>query len=194
MIGQAIGMFAVTNIDDIVLLALFFGRAGRDRRAGRRVVVGQYLGFGAILALSVLAALGLGLLPSGATAYVGLVPIALGVKAAVDAWRARGRRHPDQVGSSRPLGVGEVTAITFANGGDNIGVYVPVFTTAGPARVGVYVVAFLVLLGVWCLIGRYLATRQVVARALARWGHVLLPVVLVAIGVAVLVEGGAFGL
>jgi cadmium resistance protein CadD (predicted permease) len=32
------------------------------------------------------------------------------------------------------------------------------------------------------------------ARSLARWGHVLLPVVLMGIGVAILVEGGAFGL
>ena len=30
--------------------------------------------------------------------------------------------------------------------------------------------------------------------ALARWGHVLLPVVLVAIGLLILIEGGAFGL
>lgn len=33
-----------------------------------------------------------------------------------------------------------------------------------------------------------------VARALARWGHVLLPVVLIGIGVAILAGGGAFGL
>jgi cadmium resistance protein CadD (predicted permease) len=34
----------------------------------------------------------------------------------------------------------------------------------------------------------------VTARALSRWGHVLLPVVLVALGTVILVEGGAFGL
>jgi cadmium resistance protein CadD (predicted permease) len=33
-----------------------------------------------------------------------------------------------------------------------------------------------------------------VARALARWGHIVLPVVLVGLGVAILIEGGAFGL
>jgi cadmium resistance protein CadD (predicted permease) len=33
-----------------------------------------------------------------------------------------------------------------------------------------------------------------VARALDRWGHVLLPVVLIALGVVILAEGGAFGL
>jgi cadmium resistance protein CadD (predicted permease) len=50
------------------------------------------------------------------------------------------------------------------------------------------------LVGVWCAAGRYFATRPVVARALARWGHVLLPLVLIGIGLAILIEGNAFGL
>lgn len=45
-IGQAAGMFAVTNVDDLVLLAIFFARA----RAWH-VVAGQYLGFAGILPL-----------------------------------------------------------------------------------------------------------------------------------------------
>jgi len=53
---------------------------------------------------------------------------------------------------------------------------------------------FLILVGVWCAAGRYFATRPVIAKALARWGHIVLPVVLIAIGLAILIEGGAFGL
>jgi cadmium resistance protein CadD (predicted permease) len=60
--GQAVGLFAVTNIDDIVILALFFGR-GTGRVGASRVVVGQCLGFAAILAVAVAGALGAGLLP-----------------------------------------------------------------------------------------------------------------------------------
>lgn len=58
----------------------------------------------------------------------------------------------------------------------------------------VYVAVFLVLVAVWVLAGRYFATRPLVARALSRWGHVLMPVVLVGIGLLILIEGGAFGL
>ncbi|WP_432030799.1 hypothetical protein [Streptomyces sp. 1222.5] len=47
---------------------------------------------------------------------------------------------------------------------------------------------------VWIAAGRYFATRPVIARALSRWGHILLPVVLIGIGLLILVEGGAFGL
>ncbi len=82
----------------------------------------------------------------------------------------------------------------MANGGDNIGVYVPVFATSGLGGMSVYAAVFLVLVAVWSFAGRFFATRPVVAKALSRWGHVLLPLVLIALGVVILVEGGAFGM
>jgi hypothetical protein len=36
--------------------------------------------------------------------------------------------------------------------------------------------------------------QSVIAKALDRWGHIVLPVVLVAIGLFILIEGGAFAL
>ncbi|WNV86784.1 cadmium resistance transporter [Umezawaea sp. Da 62-37] len=177
VIGQAVGMFAVTNIDDLLILALFFGRA----RGAGRIVVGQYLGFGGILVVSVVGALGATLLPESVRPWLGLLPIALGIKAFLR--RDDDDGDPDETGP----GVLAVAGVTLANGGDNVGVYVPVFSSSG--HLVVYVVVFLVLVGVWCAAGRFLATRPVVARALARWGHVLLPVVLVGVGVLILVEG-----
>lgn len=79
-------------------------------------------------------------------------------------------------------------------GGDKFGVYVPVFATAGVGGMSVYAGVFLTLVAVWRFAGRFLATRPVVAEALSRWGHVLLPLVLVALGLLILIEGGAFGL
>lgn len=58
----------------------------------------------------------------------------------------------------------------------------------------VYAVVFLILVTVWCFAGRFFATRPVIAEALSRWGHILLPLVLIAIGLLILIEGGAFGL
>ena len=199
LIGQAVVMFAVTNIDDIILLSLFFGRARGDRAAERQVVVGQYLGFGGILVVSVLAAVGLSFLPESVLAYLGLIPLAIGVKEGVEVWRERGDDDDDDDDESLPprsmaLGAGRIAGITFANGGDNVGVYVPVFATAGIGGTAVYAVVFVLLVGVLCVVGRAVAGHPVVARALDRWGHVLLPVVLVALGVVILVEGGAFGL
>jgi len=84
--------------------------------------------------------------------------------------------------------------VTLANGGDNIGVYVPVFAVAGASGMTVYVVVFLIGVAVWCAAGHFFATRPLIAKALSRWGHILLPVVLIGIGARILIEGGAFGL
>ncbi|WP_435889259.1 hypothetical protein [Streptosporangium canum] len=58
----------------------------------------------------------------------------------------------------------------------------------------VYVIVFLILVAVWIAAGRFFATRPLIAKALSRWGHILLPVVLIGIGLLILIEGGAFGL
>lgn len=191
MIGRAIALFAVTNVDDLVLLALYFVGSARHRR----IVAGQYLGFGVLLAVSVAGALGVSLLPERVRPLLGLVPIALGLRAGWQVWQARraatasgdarasAAEAPGRPGS---VGVLAVAGVMVANGGDNLGVYIPVFSDADAAGLVTYALVFLVLVGVWCAIGRFLATREVVARTLARWGHVILPVVLTAVGVLVL--------
>ncbi|KOU18391.1 cadmium transporter [Streptomyces sp. WM6349] len=195
IIGQAAGLFAVTNIDDILILALFFAQGAGHRGSTRKIVLGQYLGFTAILAVAVAAAFGATFLPESAIPYLGLLPLALGLKAAWQAWRHRNEDGDDE--GEAPQGgptVMAVAAVTFANGGDNIGVYVPVFATAGIGGMSVYAAVFLVLVAVWCFAGKFFATRPVIAKALARWGHILLPAVLIAIGLLIIIEGGAFGL
>ncbi|MFJ3640828.1 cadmium resistance transporter [Streptomyces sp. NPDC090108] len=194
IIGQAVGLFAVTNIDDILILSLFFAQGTGRSGSARRIVIGQYVGFAAILAAAVAAAFGATFLPESAVPYLGLLPLALGLKAAWRAWKHRDDEDdPQETTEGGPKAL-EVAAVTFANGGDNIGVYVPVFATAGVAGMSVYVIVFLALVAVWCLAGRFFATRPVIAKALSRWGHILLPVVLTAIGLLILIEGGAFGL
>ncbi|GGT22439.1 cadmium resistance transporter [Streptomyces antibioticus] len=196
IIGQAAGLFAVTNIDDILILALFFAQGAGHPGAARRIVLGQYLGFVAILAVAVAAAFGATFLPESAIPYLGLLPLALGLKAAWQAWKDHRSGDDEEETPAKEGGPGalEVAAVTFANGGDNIGVYVPVFATAGVGGMSVYAAVFLVLVAVWCFAGRFFATRPVIAKALARWGHILLPLVLITIGLLILIEGGAFGL
>ncbi|MFC8342392.1 cadmium resistance transporter [Streptomyces sp. NPDC057280] len=87
IIGQAAGLFAVTNIDDLLVLALFFAQGAGHRGSARRIVLGQYLGFAAILAVAVAAAFGATFLPDSVIPYLGLLPLALGFKAAWQAWK-----------------------------------------------------------------------------------------------------------
>jgi cadmium resistance protein CadD (predicted permease) len=196
VIAEAAGLFAVTNLDDIVILSLFFAQGAGKSGSASKVVAGQYLAFTAILAVAIGVTLGAGFLPKEALPYLGLLPIAIGLRDAWKTWTIRTRGDDggqQETGQDGPA-VLKVATTTFANGGDNIGVYVPVFTNVGTSGTIVYCVVFLVLVGVWCAAGRFAATRRVIARPLARWGHILLPVVLITIGLLILIEGGAFGL
>lgn len=192
LMGRAVGMFAVTNIDDIPILTMFFAQTVGHRGGAARVVIGQCLGFAAILAASI------NRRPRGGPAaervipYLGLLPVLLGVRAAWKAVRERNNEGGTPAPAKRP-GILPVMAVTFANGGDNIGVYVPVFGES-TASIAVYMMVFLILLGVWCLAGRFFTTRPMIARALSRWGHIVLPAALVGIGLLILIRGGAFGL
>ena len=187
---QAAGLFLVTNIDDIIVLSLFFAQGASARGTTWRIAAGQYLGFGAILLASVAVALGAGLvLPESAIAYFGLIPLTLGLYAAWRAWHS-----DDDDAPTGQVSVLTVAAVTFANGGDNIGVYVPVFLAVGPVATIAYASVFLCLVIVLVFAARFLATRKPVAQVLERWEHVLFPLVLISLGVFILIDGGAFGL
>lgn len=195
LIAEAAGLFAVTNADDMVVLSLFFAQGTGEHGSARRVVAGQYLAFAGILAVAIGVAFGASFLPAEAIPYLGLIPITIGLRDAWKLWRNRRRGEGEQKETTQggPT-VRKVAATTFGNGGDNIGVYVPVFDTIGTRGTIVYAAVFLVLVGVWCVAGRFFASRPVIAKGLSRWGHILLPAVLITIGLIILIQGGAFGL
>ena len=190
---QAVGLFLVTNIDDIIVLSLFFARGAGRRGTTTKIVAGQYLGFGGILLASVAVTLGAGFfLPDDAIPYFGLIPLLLGGYAAWQVWR-NGDQDDDTL-ADKPLSALTVAAVTFANGGDNIGVYVPVFLAVGTGALVVYCVVFLALVAVLVLAAKFVATRKPIAEVLERWEHILFPFVLIVLGLVILIEGGAFGL
>lgn len=195
-IVQAIGLFIATNIDDIVILSLFFGRGQGQPGTTRRVLAGQYLGFLGILGAAVAAAFGAQvLLPEAILPYFGLIPLGLGLWAAWQAWKNRGEDDDDEAQlEGKRVSVWTVAAVTFANGGDNLGVYVPVFVSVSWGAVLAYCIVFLVLVAVLVFLAKWISSRKPIAEALERWEHILFPAVLIGLGLVILVSGGAFGL
>jgi cadmium resistance transport/sequestration family protein len=182
--------FAATNIDDIFLLMLFFSQTNGKFRPWH-VVLGQYLGFAALVGLSLLGSLGALVVPKEWIGLLGLVPIFLGARTLLGLREGPEERDEGPVGVSGTWGV---AAVTFANGGDNIGIYVPLFAGAGLARVGVIVAMFFVLVAAWCYAGYWLGSHPTVAEKIERCGHVVVPFVLVGLGVYILVESGSLSL
>ena len=192
---QAIGLFAATNIDDIIVLSLFFARGAGQSGTTARILAGQYLGFAGILVAAILVTTGAGaFLPPAAIPYFGLIPLGLGLWAAWEAWRGDGDDDDEAKVAGKKVGVGAVAGVTFANGGDNIGVYTPVFLSVEPLAVVAYCVIFLALVAVLVALARFVATRPPIAEVLERFEHILFPIVLIGLGIVILVSGGAFGL
>ncbi len=189
--------FAATNLDDIFVLMLFYSQVSATFRR-RHVVFGQYLGFAALVSISLLGFLGSFLVPREWIGLLGLLPIAIGIRRFV-------RRHEtvekeeikrlERQSAKSSLLAGflswqtlSVATVTFANGGDNIGIYVPLFASSNLARLSVILIVFFVLLSWWCYIGYVLARHAVVADILSRYGHLIVPFVLIGLGVYILIE------
>ena len=175
VVTLATGAFIATNIDDLVVLTALFGS---PRPTPPQIVTGQYLGMSALVAISVVAAAGLTVVPERWIGLLGIVPLGLGLRGLLGC-------HEE---APRPLVASTlgVAAITIANGADNVSVYAPLFHGAGRATFG-YVAIFAVLVVVWLAVARFLATRRPVVRLLDRWGHWLIPCVFIAIGATLLV-------
>lgn len=180
----AAGIFAGTNVDDLIVLTVLFLAARGARRPAWPIWAGQYLGIAALVTVSLLAALGLTLLPDRFVPLLGLVPLGLGVWGMVKAVRG---------GDESPVtaqGVLPVAGVTIANGADNIAVYTPVLRTVGAAGVVVLVLVFAVLVAVWCLAAAWLGSHRRVIAVAERYGHWLVPLVFVTIGVIILLGSG----
>jgi len=192
MIGTivaAAGLFAATNIDDLVVLTVLFVASARGALPGWKVVAGQYAGFVTLVAISVVAAAGLTIVPDKWVGFLGLIPLAIGIYGLVRTLR-RGGDDDDDDDATSAVGLLGVAGITIANGADNISLYTPVFRTNPVQDTVVTIIVFLVLVAVWCLIARFIGTSKTVSELLERVEHWLVPAVFIGLGLYILIESG----
>jgi cadmium resistance protein CadD (predicted permease) len=142
------------------------------------VVAGTYLGIGALYAASVALALAAAAIPDRFVALLGLVPLALGVRLLFS------KSTDEPVPAAQ--GILAVAGINIAAGGDNIGVYTPLFASISNEAVAVYGAVFAMLTGALCWAAHRLVTHPALGAPVRRWGPRLVPWVLIALGVWIL--------
>jgi cadmium resistance protein CadD (predicted permease) len=181
--------FASTNIDDIFLLMLFFGNR---KFKPSQIVTGQLLGISTLIAISVCASL-VGLIIN--PAYIGLLglfPIYLGIRAL---WEMRKDDDGEEEDvKSMKSGMFAVAGVTIANGGDNIGIYTPLFTTLTWMEKSLMIGIFLVMTLLWCALAKYLTTHPLLANTIGKYGKKVTPFVLILLGLYILYEAKTFHL
>ena len=169
--------FAATNIDGLLLAAALFADS---RYRARDVVLGTFTGIGALYGASVAASLVALVIPHGYVAWLGLVPLGIGVKQLLE------RPHEQGQASAGPGGVLGVAAINIAMGGDNIGVYTPLFAAAPAKAIAVYGAVFAVLTAALCYGALKLVAHPAAGAPIRRYGRRVMPYVLIALGIWIL--------
>ncbi len=176
--------FAGTNIDDLFVLTLFFAQT-TCRKQDRAVLFGQYCGIGLLVLFSILCSLGLQFFPPDVLRFLGLLPIGLGIKA----WLER-NKETDADAADPTLPTGKlslrVALISIANGADNLGVYIPLFSGYTARELCIAVLCFALLVAVWCLLAGKLASLPALRRFLTRYKKVLIPVIFILLGIGIL--------
>jgi cadmium resistance transport/sequestration family protein len=197
-----------TNIDDIIILLLFFTQVDAKFRR-RHIVFGQYLGFTLLIIASLPGFFGGLVVPPEWIGLLGLLPIAIGLKQLAD--RQEDTTQVQTVTSdlepSSPSNSAvsflssvlnpqtyKVAAVTVANGGDNISIYIPLFAGNTLISLGVILGVFFIMVGVWCAIAYRLTRQPTIARVLSRYGHAVVPFVLIGLGLFIMYERGTFNL
>jgi cadmium resistance transport/sequestration family protein len=194
--------FVATNIDDLMVLMLFFSRLNPNFRP-RHLILGQYLGFTLILLASSLGLL-FGLLVSKQwIGLLGFVPLSIGIKqlfsvendqeiqeVTLDFTYPKRRSLLTRI----PSQTYQVAAVTMANGGDNIGIYVSLFANNSPIHVLIIVVIFYTMVGIWCALAYFLITHPQIAKIVTNYGHKISPFIYIILGVYILWESKSYQL
>jgi cadmium resistance transport/sequestration family protein len=186
--------FTATNLDDVLILLLFFSQVNAAFQK-RHIITGQYLGFAALVAISLPGFFGSMVLPRPWIGMLGIVPIAIGISRFINVSEDEDETteilppaNQSWLNSFLAPQSYSVAAVTFANGGDNIGIYVPLFASSNGQSLTVILAVFFVLVGVWCYTAYRLMQLPAIAESLTRYGNQLVPFVLIGLGILILID------
>jgi len=181
--------FVSSNIDDIFLLTLFFAN---KKFKDKEVVTGQFLGISFLITISLAGSLVGLFIDQVYIGLLGLVPIYLGVKGLRELQKGRGEGATEI--TERKNNILTVAGVTVANGGDNIGIYIPLFASMTWTNKISMAGIFLLMTGLWCLTAKYFSMHLYVAKKADRYGHLVTPFVLVLLGLYIMYENETFRL
>ena len=186
-------LYSGTAVDLLIILMLFFAKR-KSRKDIINIYLGQFLGSGSLILLSLLFAFVLDYIPSKEIlGLLGLIPIFLGLKVLLlgdsdgEAIAKEGLRK-----DNKNL-IFLVAMITFAScGADNIGVFVPYFTTLNLANLIVALLTFLVMIYILVFSAQKLAQVPSVGETLEKYSRWFVAVVYLGLGIYILVENNSF--
>lgn len=198
-----------TTFDDNIYLTAFFGKVNHVFRP-KHIIIGEFVGFTALVFASLPGFFGGLVLPEAWVGLLGILPITIGISNLMN--REDGeqtvqnvsvefghsvkprRRKKSLIAILRDPQTYRVSAVTIANGGNNIGIYVPLFATTNLPSLGVILCVCYLTVAVWCFLSYNLTRNPMMAPLLARYGRKIFPWILIWLGFSIMVKSGTFQL
>lgn len=192
-IVTSIILYSGTAVDLLIILMLFFAKR-KSRKDIINIYLGQFLGSVSLIFLSLLFAFVLNYIPSKEIlGLLGLIPIFLGLKVLVLGDSDGEAIAKDGLRKDNKNLIFLVAMITFAScGADNIGVFVPYFTTLNLANLIVTLLTFLVMIYLLVFSAQKLAQVPSVGETLEKYSRWFIAVVYLGLGMYILIENNSF--
>ena len=188
-------LYSGTAVDLLIILMLFFAKR-KSRKDIINIYLGQFLGSVSLIFLSLLFAFVLNYIPSKEIlGLLGLIPIFLGLKVLLLGDSDGEAIAKDGLRKDNKNLIFLVAMITFAScGADNIGVFVPYFTTLNLANLIVTLLTFLVMIYLLVFSAQKLAQVPSVGETLEKYSRWFIAVVYLGLGMYILIENNSFDL
>ena len=186
-------LYSGTAVDLLIILMLFFAKR-KSRKDIINIYLGQFLGSVSLIFLSLLFAFVLNYIPSKEIlGLLGLIPIFLGLKVLLLGDSDGEAIAKDGLRKDNKNLIFLVAMITFAScGADNIGVFVPYFTTLNLANLIVALLTFLVMIYLLVFSAQKLAQVLSVGETLEKYSRWFIAVVYLGLGMYILIENNSF--
>ena len=186
-------LYSGTAVDLLIILMLFFAKR-KSRKDIINIYLGQFLGSVSLIFLSLLFAFVLNYIPSKEIlGLLGLIPIFLGLKVLLLGDSDGEAIAKDGLRKDNKNLIFLVAMITFAScGADNIGVFVPYFTTLNLANLIVTLLTFLVMIYLLVFSAQKLAQVPSFGEILEKYSRWFIASVYLGLGIHILIENNIF--
>ncbi|KEI65703.1 hypothetical protein A19Y_0499 [Planktothrix agardhii NIVA-CYA 126/8] len=210
-IKVAIAVAIATTFDDNIYLTGFFSEVNRTFRP-KHIVVGELIGFTALVLVSLIGFFVGLVIDSAWIGLLGILPILIGlnnlinlnkddsaadksanlkINAKYRGFDSRKRSIWDVIRNRQTY---SVSAVTISNGGNNLGIYIPLFASSSIQNLAVMIPILYLVVCCWLFLSYNLTRQPGIAVVLSRYAGKIFPFVLMWLGFRILIDSESYRL
>lgn len=185
-----------TAIDLLIILMLFFAKV-KDKKGVRDIYIGQFLGSGLLILVSLFFAVILHYVPDKRLlGFLGIIPVFLGIKALIlgdsDGEKMANEKLKDTNQNNLIKNLIFITIVSC--GADNVGLFVPYFISLALPKLLITLVVFLIMIFLLVFIAQKSVSIPTVGTVLEKYSRWFIGIIYIFIGGSVLIENGSIQL